>query len=155
MRLLAQTSPRAHRGVAAVEFAVALPLLLFLMMATAELGRFMSQYDTLTKAVRDGARYLAGNALANSTSGVVNVTAALQAATKNLVATGNVNGSGSALLPGLAAGNVTAVDLGNGYISVAVSYTYQPMLAPLPTFGLTSPIALAVPMKTTVVMRPL
>lgn len=153
----ASTRPGApgQRGVAAVEFAIALPVLLFLMMATAEFGRIMSQYDTLTKTVRDGARYLAANALANSTAQVVNVTAQMQTATANLVATGTTNAGGTPLLPGLAPGNVTAIDLGNGYISVAATYTYQPMLASLPTFGLTGPLSLAIPLKATVVMRPL
>ncbi len=142
-------------GIASVEFTLTLPLLLLLLLATAELGRMLSQYDTLTKAVRDGARYLAANALSGSTS-TVQITSQVQTQTQCLVVTGNVNGTGSALLPGLAVGNVTVSDAGNGYVSVSASYTYQPMLGALPTFGLTaSPISLAIPLTTTVVMRAL
>ena len=46
------------RGVAAVEMAVVLPLILLLLFVTAEIGRGFMQYNTLTKSVRDSARYL-------------------------------------------------------------------------------------------------
>ena len=152
----ATSIPRCwERGTAIVEFAIVLPLLLFLLLATAEVGRLLSEYDTLNKAVRDAARYLAANALAGTT-GVVGITPQVQTATINLVVTGNTAGSGSALLPGLAAGNVTVTGLANGYVSVAAAYTYVPMLGPtLPTFGVTAPMSLSVPLNATVVMRPL
>lgn len=143
---------RQH-GIAAVEFAIALPVLLILLIATAELGRMMSQYNTLNKSVRDGARYLASNALQ---VGVMTVTAAEQTATQNLVVTGNINGTGTALLPGLTASNVTASGSTSGYVTVSASYTYQPILtASLPMFGYHSAVSLAIPLSATVVMRAL
>lgn len=146
---------RSERGLAIVEFAIAAPLLLLLLLATAELGRMLSQYDTLNKSVRDGARYLAANAL-GGTTGVVAITPAMQTATANLVVTGNVGGTGGTLLPNLTAANVTVVSLGNGYVSVAATYAYVPMVgARLPTFGLSAPISLAVNLTATQVMRPL
>lgn len=45
-------------GVAAIEMALLLPLLLLLSFGVTELGRAMYQYNTLAKAVRDGARHL-------------------------------------------------------------------------------------------------
>jgi Flp pilus assembly protein TadG len=146
----------AHcRGVATIEVAIALPLLLLLMTATVEIGRLLSQYDTLTKSVRDAARYLASNA-ALGTTGVVNISAQVQSATANLVVSGNVNGTGRSLLPGLAAGNVTVANLGAGYVSVSATYTYQPLLGgALPTFGYGPRIALGFPVTATVVMRAL
>jgi Flp pilus assembly protein TadG len=142
-----------QRGLAAVEFALVLPLLLVVLLATAELGRMLSQYDTLNKSVRDGARYLASVALQ---AGVMTVTAAEQTATQNLVVTGNVNGSGTALLPGLVAGNVTVSGSASGYVTVTASYTYQPMVAAsLPMFGLRAPVAVNIPLNATVVMRAL
>jgi Flp pilus assembly protein TadG len=142
-----------QRGIAATEFAIALPLLLLLMLATAEIGRLLSQYDTLTKAVRDGSRYLASNVLVG-TQQIVQITPQIQTNTQNLVVTGNVLGAGSPILPGLATGNVTVADAGNGYVSVSATYTYQPILASFPTFGLTAgPVSLAIPMTATVVMR--
>ena len=49
---------------------------------------------------------------------------------------GNVSGSGTPLLPGLAPGNVTISDRGGGNVAVNVTYAYQPMIGPtLPGFG--------------------
>jgi Flp pilus assembly protein TadG len=45
-------------GVALVEFALVLPLLLVLSLVTAELGRGVYRYNCAAKAVRDAARYL-------------------------------------------------------------------------------------------------
>ena len=160
-----QTARCRQHGIAAVEFAIALPLLLLLLLGTAEVGRLLSQYDTLTKAVRDGARYCASRAN-SGTQGIVDITRCYTAdatttpqtpanATQNLVVFGNWSNSGTAVLPGLVAGNVTVSDAGGGYISVSASYTYQPVIGTLPTFGLTTPITLAIPLNAAVVMRAL
>ncbi len=47
-----------QRGVALVEFALVLPLLLVVSLLVTELGRALYQYNTLAKSVRDAARYL-------------------------------------------------------------------------------------------------
>lgn len=49
---------RKQRGVAIVEFALVVPLLLILTFITTEFGRAVYQYNTLAKSVRDAARYL-------------------------------------------------------------------------------------------------
>jgi hypothetical protein len=49
---------RKQHGVALVEFALVLPFLLVLSIITFEFGRAIWQYNTLTKSVRDAARYL-------------------------------------------------------------------------------------------------
>lgn len=87
---------RTQRGVALVEFALVLPLLVLLAMITAEVGRALYQYNTLAKAVRDGARYLSVRvASPDNTSHA-----------KNLVVFGNTAGTGNPLLPGLSLANV-------------------------------------------------
>ena len=146
---------RTSRGLATIEFAICAPVLLFLMLATAEVGRVFYQYNTLTKSVRDGARYAIVNASVGTTR-VVNITDQVRNETRNLVVTGNTTGTGTPLLPGLMVDNVTVNDAGNGFVSVAASYNYQPMLgATLPTFGLGTPINLTVSLPATVVMRAL
>jgi Flp pilus assembly protein TadG len=155
MRAVAAHNRWNCRGIASVELAIAMPVLLLLLTATVEVGRLLSEYDTLTKSVRNGARYLAANAF-QGTTGVVNITAQVQSATANLVVTGNANGTGAALLPGLVSANVTVTNLGAGYVSVSASYVYQPILgATLPTFGNSAPIALGFPLNATTVMRAL
>lgn len=146
---------RRQRGTALVEFAIALPLLILLMLATAEIGRMLSNYNTLAKSVRDSARYVASKAAAGTTR-VVNITPALRTAATNLAVTGNINGTGNPLLPSLAASNITIADAGNGYVSVSASYTYSPMLgSSLSLFGYRNDISMAIPLKTTVLMRAL
>lgn len=150
-----RVGPRTRRGLATVEFAICTPVLFFLMLATAEVGRVLLQYNTLTKSVRDGARYAVVNASVGTTR-IVNITTQTRDATRNLVVTGNTAGTGTPLLPGLTVNNVTVTDAGNGFVRVAATYTYQPMLgATLPTFGFRAPINLAIPLPATIVMRAL
>lgn len=91
--------PKAQKGVAIVEFALVLPLLLLLTFITTELGRAIYQYNILTKSVRDGARYLStqqpGSAAAITTA-------------RNLMVYGNPAGTGSPLAIGLSLSHVPA-----------------------------------------------
>lgn len=48
---------RAHRGQSLLEFALAIPLLLFLLMAFIDLGRAVITYSQLSNAAREGTRY--------------------------------------------------------------------------------------------------
>ncbi len=47
-----------QKGVALVEFALVLPLLLLLTFLATEFGRAMYEYNALTKVARDAVRYL-------------------------------------------------------------------------------------------------
>lgn len=51
-------TPRKQAGVAAIEMGLLLPFLLLFAFGLTELGRAFYQYNTLAKAVRDGARHL-------------------------------------------------------------------------------------------------
>jgi len=125
-----------QRGVAIVELTIALPLMLLLIFVTAEFGRAFIQYNTLTKAVRDSVRHVASEALLGQTGNVM-IDTNLQLAAQNLVVYGNVNGVGTAILPGLDIADVTvAPALGVGDISLSASYAYAPMFLVLPGFGL-------------------
>ncbi len=129
-------SRTTQRGVAIVEFTVALPLMLLLIFVTAEFGRAFMQHNTLTKAVRDSVRHVASEALLGQTGNVM-IDANLQLAAQNLVVYGNVNGVGTAVLPGLGIADVTvAPALGVGDISLTATYAYAPMFFVLPGFGL-------------------
>jgi len=140
-----------------IELTIALPVLLFMCLATAEFGRALFQYNTLTKSVRDGARHAANVALLGST-GVVNITdASLQTDIKTLVVHANTGGSGAILLPGLSTNDVTVTNAGGGDIQVSVAYNYQPMVgAILPDFGLAGGgTGLTFTLRATVRMRAL
>lgn len=86
-----------QKGVALVEFALILPFLLLLSITAVEFGRAIWEYNTLTKSVRDAARYLS-----IQTPGT-NIDVA-----RNLMVYGNRSGTGSPLAIGLSLTNVPA-----------------------------------------------
>lgn len=85
-------------GVAIVEFALVLPLLLLMTFVVTEFGRAIYQYDTLTKSVREGARYLS-----------IQTPGTRVAQAQNLVVYGNTAGGGTPLALGLSTDQVSAV----------------------------------------------
>ncbi|MBW8828547.1 MAG: pilus assembly protein [Burkholderiales bacterium] len=90
-----------QRGVAAVELALILPLLLAICFATTEFGRAIYTYNTLAKSTRDASRYLSTQASGNATA---------QGKARNLVVYGNPAGTGSSLMPGLTTAMVDICD---------------------------------------------
>lgn len=121
---------RHETGVAIVEFTIVLPLMLLLILVVAEFGRAFLYYNTLTRAVRDSARYVASNALKGQ-SQVVEVDADLVQAAQNLVDYGNATGAGTPTTAWDSAGTVTVIDEGDGVVTVIASYPYVPMVGNL------------------------
>ncbi len=123
-----------QRGLAVIEFALVLPILMVLMLATAEFGRAFYQYNTLTKSIRDGARYLSDNSL--NGAGVIELGGSTSTAVKNLVVFGNSAGSGDALLDGLSASDITITAVDSKHLKVSASFSYTPIIAAgVPKFG--------------------
>jgi Flp pilus assembly protein TadG len=118
------SSARCQRGVAMVEFVVGAPILLLLLYGICELGQMFIESSMLADAAQNANRYLASNALLGST-GVVNLSGPLINAGQNLVVYGNVNGTGTPLLPQLAPGQVTIASDADNNVSVSVAYPYQ------------------------------
>jgi Flp pilus assembly protein TadG len=150
------SSARHARGVATVEAAIVLPLLLLLMLATVEIGRAFVQYTILANSVRNAARHLSGKALLGTTQTIF-INAGLLAETRNLAVYGNEAGSGSPKLPGFSPGQIAVSDAGGNNVLVSVVYPYQPLFGvQLPTFGVTNdPISSAFNMSIDVTMRAL
>ena len=90
---------RDDRGLQLVELAITLPIMVLLFAAAAEFGRYFQEYTTLAKGSRVAARYLA----------TACINGADDSAAKNLVVYGNVAGTGSPIVNGLATTNVTIV----------------------------------------------
>jgi len=119
-------------GVAIVEFALILPLLLLLTMITTEFGRAIYQYNAIVKSVRGAARYLS-----------VQTPNTRIAEAKNMVVFGNTTGTGPALIAGLTVSNVAAPTWGTtganpliNTVTITVSgYTFHSMFASV--FGIT------------------
>jgi Flp pilus assembly protein TadG len=144
--------PRSQNGLAVVEFVVTAPLVLLLLLGSAEVGRAFVHYATLTYSVRDAVRFATEKVLNGSTK-VVLLTNAKITETKNLAVYGNVGGTGNARLPNYQIGQVAVDDAGNSNIRVTATYPYQPMIGPiLPGFGSGS-VALNFNMQVAVTMR--
>ena len=142
-------------GIATVEFAIVLPLLVILLLGVTEIGRAMIRYNALTKAAQEGARYAAAYALQGST-GVVDVDPQLLTEIRNVVVFGNIAGAGRPVLGGLQAAQVNVVDLGGDQVRVDVTYPYQPLIGPvLPNLGRGSSITTSFVMQASVTMRAL
>ena len=84
-----------QQGVAIVEFALILPMLLVMSFMTTEFGRALYQYNSVMKSVRDAARYLS-----------IQTPGTHQAEAGNLVVYGNIAGTGNPVAPGLSTTNV-------------------------------------------------
>lgn len=117
---------RRQRGVAIVEFALILPMLLVMTFMITEFGRALHQYNTLVKSVRDAARYLS---IQTPNDAVTMLRA------RNLVVYGDPRGGASPIVPGLALGNVpdplwapvgTSPSINAVTIRVT-GFTFQPM----------------------------
>ena len=115
-------------GVALVEFALILPLLLLLTFITTEFGRALFQYNILTKSVRDAARYLSVYNPGDTTKFPI---------AKNLVVYGNPAGTGTPLVIGLTTSLVpnpvwqtagTAPVINTVTIRIT-GYTFRPLFA--------------------------
>ena len=118
-RLLAQS----ERGTQLVELAIVLPLLVLMLGAAAEFGRFFYTYQTLAKATRTGARYLT----TESANGINDPKA------ENFVVYGDATGTSTPVVSGLTTENVRIVRTGGTSafperVTVKiVGYTYEPI----------------------------
>jgi len=143
-----------QRGLALVETAITLPFLLFVMLAASEFTFAFVQHTTLTKAVRDGVRFAAEEAIDGTLT--FDLTAAIQNDTRRLVVYGNTAGVGTPAAVGLTVGNVTVTSMGNEIVEVSLSYPYTGILGTvLPSFGYGPNISMLFSMDATVAMRAL
>ena len=88
---------RDERGVSAVEFAGALPMLLILMLFITELGRAYIQANTIEKGLRTCGLYAAR---ADLNAAGTDLPASTRLRCVSLMRTGTLNNSGNFLVPG-------------------------------------------------------
>ena len=138
MRVFAMTdnntykSPRCQHGLVSVELAIALPLILLIMLATADYGRAFYQYTTLTKAVEAGTRYYASTVLDTNIPNK-------ETTTVNLVIFGSPQAGSDVdrVLPGFGTtnGSVAPPVLIIDHVRVSAQYNFVPLIAGIPIFG--------------------
>jgi hypothetical protein len=109
-------------GVAAVEMALALPLLLVLICGCAELGNYFLDEHRLVKAVRDGARYAARQNVSFFTSCTGTPGGSVATDTQNVVMTGLLSG-GDDYLPNRSSGTINVTVVGCSTTTVGGLYT--------------------------------
>jgi Flp pilus assembly protein TadG len=144
---------QAQRGVAMVEFAITLPLLLLLLLAIAEFGRMLYHYNNLLQANRDAVRYLAGEAW-NGNLGQVEIDPVLEAITKNLAVYGVPTPQpGNEVVPGLTTGEVTVGTVGSDHVQVSISYVFRPVIGNSLPALIGDAIPLNISLVATTVMR--
>ncbi|MCM2342920.1 TadE/TadG family type IV pilus assembly protein [Rhodoferax sp.] len=103
--------PGRQKGVAAVELAFILPLMLILVFGITELGRALYQYNGLVKATRGAVRYLAQQDLANLSASSTPTLNEVYATTKALAVCGKEDCAGQEpLVTGLSTTQVTLCD---------------------------------------------
>ena len=121
--LFARLLARSERGTQLVELAIVLPLLVVMLGAAAEFGRFFYTYQTLAKATRSGARYLT----TESASGTNDPKA------EKLIVYGDEAGTGNPVVSGLTTENVRISRTGGTSafperVTVKiVGYVYEPL----------------------------
>jgi len=145
---------QTQRGVAMVEFAIALPLLLLLLLAIGEFGRMLYHYNSLQQASRDAGRYVAGQAW-NATLGQIELNTDLQNQTKSVAVFGVPANPGAypPVVPALSTGDVTVSSAGSEHVQVSISYVFRPVIgSSLPGF-FGNAIPLGISLRSTVVMR--
>ena len=143
---------KTQKGVAVIEAAIVLPVVLVVMLVVAEFGHAILQYNRLTQAVRDGARYIAAEAEAGP--GIIILNSDKVNDTVNLVAYGMTNGGSAEVLPGFDPGRVDVVGVNGADVSVTAEYDYTPMFLPtFPTLTGGADTTGAFTMRAEVIMR--
>jgi hypothetical protein len=140
------------RGLATIELLLVTPILVLVIAAISELGWAFHDYKTLTRATRDGMRYVAGEAL-RSGVGIVIIDPTLEQETRYLVVYGSASGGGEPLLRDLSVADVRVFKVDSQHVSVEAQYQYRPYIfASLPFMNGTS---LTFQMQSSMVMRAL
>jgi Flp pilus assembly protein TadG len=114
IRVLPGLSPHWRRGIATVEFAVMMPLLLFVLVVAIDFSRVYSYSQALTDCARNGAVFLSDPDRADQ-SGFDSIEEAALAGVGNIKPAPSVTSDFGEDL------------VGNPYASVTVTYTFRPM----------------------------
>src|SRR5437762_4286803 len=104
-----------QKGVALVELAITLSLLLAITFAVTEFGRAIYTYNTLAKSTRDAARYL-------STQAAGNASARTTATNLAVYGTPTISGSPAPLVSGL---NTSMVSICDASIPACTTNKFQ------------------------------
>jgi Flp pilus assembly protein TadG len=141
-----------------IEFALLLPFLILLFASAVELGRMFYTYTTLQKSTEVGARYLSSVVAPGGTYSASDTNIAT-----NLIVCGtrsNVANGCSGQTPvttNLTSSNVTITPpgtaVGTRYVTVKVTYAYQPLVFNLASLTGSAPLSLNFTFTPAITMR--
>lgn len=121
-----------QHGLAALEFIIALPMLLMLAVLVIDVGRALIQYTQVNKALQNGVRYAVVDTYGTLDFGSI----ADEANIKNVVVYGTptTTGTSEPLLDHLGLDDValTAPTGASKEVTLSASYTYVPFFSELP-----------------------
>jgi len=123
-----------RRGSAAVEMALVLPILLFLMCGAVEAGNYFLSEHVVDKAVRDAARYAARLPFADYSGCAVPSPGDAETQTQRVARFGDPDGTGNARLVGWTADSMTTVTISCD-TSTGHSYVNNGIYADFPNGG--------------------
>jgi len=125
-------SPDLQRGLVVIELAIVTPLVLLIMLATAEFGRAFYQYTTLSKAVEAGARYYASTVLDPAVTDAVAIPTV-----ENIIVYASPQSGGTSVLPNFSTSDVTEISFGSvaDHVRVSAQYNFVPIVGNMPIFG--------------------
>jgi len=87
---------KQQKGLALVEFAIALPFLILLLSVMGEIGYLLYQQTSLNKSIENGAVYASKNTRLGT--GLIKIDATTEQNAKNLIIYGNLAGTGDKLI---------------------------------------------------------
>lgn len=115
---------RHESGVQLIEVVLVMPLLLLLLAATAEFGRYFYTYSALSRATHIAARYASDKILDGTNPDH-------RAAAKNMAVYGLATTGTTPVITGLTTNQVTVTPNGTApsyqTVTVSINYTYQPV----------------------------
>lgn len=147
---------QAHRqrGLAMVEFAIVLPVLLLLLLAVAEMGRMLYHYNSLLQSSRDAVRYVAAEAWDVSLGKIV-LTDGIKHKARNIAVYGLPLTTGIPIVPQLTTADVSVAQNGNNHVSVSIAYVFRPIFGNGIPAIVGDAIRLDIPLVASTVMRAL
>ncbi|KGY12563.1 hypothetical protein NM22_10345 [Vibrio tubiashii] len=136
-------------GLAAVEFVISAPILIFIFMAIVELASALIEYNTMAKMVQNGVRHATVELLGTSSSNPCSQSSVVSS-TKDIVVYGQIIASGSTASPILDSigKEKVSVTCSSSYITVTITHEYAPQIT-----AFVSDFDFSVPLVTSAMMR--
>lgn len=137
---------KSQSGLAAVELIIGLPVIMLLLMSVTEVARMFVDMNTLTKAVRVGARY----AMTQTDGAGCGPLMSAESNIKQLVVYGTLGSGTDPLLNSLSTSDINVACEDNLFVTVSASINFRPAMGEkLPG----TEVSLVVPLNASSVMR--